>query len=62
MLLDKTEKKWSKTTTIWLPREVKTRWDDDIVKLAGPVWSRLAKNRKEWSDREEAYAHSWVSH
>ncbi|GBP56022.1 hypothetical protein EVAR_97443_1 [Eumeta japonica] len=32
------------------------RWDDDIRKVAGITWSRVARERSEWSRLEEAFA------
>ncbi|GBP15298.1 5'-nucleotidase [Eumeta japonica] len=54
--------KWSKLITHWYPREGKRkrgrqqkRWDDDIRKV-GITWSRVARERSEWSRLEEAFA------
>lgn len=47
--------KWTKNTTEWIPREGHrkrgrqcTRWRDDLEKLGG-TWTRLARDRREWS-------------
>lgn len=57
------KEKWSKITTHWYPREGKRkrgrqqkRWDDDIRQVAGITWSRVARERSEWSRLEEAFA------
>lgn len=54
--------KWTRLITEWQPRGSKRnrgrqsrRWEDDIIKIAGPVWTRIAKDRIEWKSLEEAY-------
>lgn len=61
MLREKQEK-WTKIVTEWYPRDGKRnkgrqtkRWEDDIKKVAGPEWSRIAKDRQKWRSLEEAY-------
>uniref|UniRef100_A0A2H1V663 SFRICE_031899 n=1 Tax=Spodoptera frugiperda TaxID=7108 RepID=A0A2H1V663_SPOFR len=61
MLREKQEK-WTKIITEWYPRDGKRnkgrqtkRWEDDIKKVAGPEWIRVAKNREKWKSLEEAY-------
>ncbi|GBP91608.1 LINE-1 retrotransposable element ORF2 protein [Eumeta japonica] len=55
--------KWSKRVTWWYPREGKRkrgrpqkRWDDDVRRVAGVTWNRVAQERKEWKRLEEAFA------
>ncbi|KAI8422947.1 hypothetical protein MSG28_014050 [Choristoneura fumiferana] len=55
--------KWSKQVTLWYPREdcrrrgrPKTRWRDDIRLTLGPYWTRVAEDRAQWRELEEAYA------
>ncbi|XP_028036460.1 uncharacterized protein LOC114247653 [Bombyx mandarina] len=31
------------------------RWEDEIKSVAGPHWSRMAKNRKYWQSLEEVF-------
>ncbi|GBP46096.1 hypothetical protein EVAR_41449_1 [Eumeta japonica] len=31
------------------------RWEDDLRKIAGPVWSRLVRDRDKWKSLEEAF-------
>ncbi|XP_045453281.1 uncharacterized protein LOC123662483 [Melitaea cinxia] len=31
------------------------RWEDDLKKVAGPVWMRIARDRSMWKKLEEAY-------
>ena len=38
----------------------KTRWRDDIVKFMGITWMRVAQDRIEWHEREEAFALQWA--
>ncbi|GBP52344.1 Putative uncharacterized transposon-derived protein F52C9.6 [Eumeta japonica] len=54
--------KWSKIITQWYPRDGKRkrgrpqkRWDDDIRQVAGKTWSRVARERSEWSRLEETF-------
>ncbi|GBP41381.1 Juvenile hormone epoxide hydrolase [Eumeta japonica] len=54
--------KWSRLVTEWYPRDGKRsrgrpnkRWEDDLRKIAGPVWSRLARDRDKWKALEEAF-------
>jgi len=46
------DNRWTIRTTEWTPRDwlrkqgrPKTRWRDNLTKLLGPAWSRLAKDR-----------------
>ncbi|GBP53728.1 hypothetical protein EVAR_39882_1 [Eumeta japonica] len=46
---------WTKLITEWYPRESNRskgrqtkRWEDDLKKVAGPLWLRTAKQRNEW--------------
>lgn len=62
MLRCKTNK-WSKQVTLWYPRgdtrrqgRPKTRWSDDIRLTLGPYWTRVAEDRAQWRELEEAYA------
>lgn len=55
--------KWTKDVTEWYPRDgkrkkgrQKTRWEDDIRKVAGTTWLREATNRDRWKSLGEAYA------
>ncbi|GBP35255.1 hypothetical protein EVAR_19475_1 [Eumeta japonica] len=54
--------KWSRLVTEWYPRDGKRsrgrpnkRWEDDLRKIAGSVWSRLARDRDKWKSLEEAF-------
>ncbi|CAK1585807.1 unnamed protein product [Parnassius mnemosyne] len=54
--------RWTKITTNWYPLGRKRkkgrpfkRWDDPIVKVAGRVWTRLARDRANWKVLEEAF-------
>ncbi|CAH2103439.1 unnamed protein product [Euphydryas editha] len=57
------KKKWTTDVTEWCPRDgkrkkgrQKTRWEDDIKKVAGITWQRKARNRETWKALGEAYA------
>ncbi len=59
--------KWTKIVTEWTPREEKRkqarpkiRWCDEIVKSAGAVWMRKARNRNEWKHQGEAFIQQWI--
>lgn len=61
-MLRESKDKWTKIVTEWYPRDNKRskgrqvkRWEDDIKKTAGPVWTRLAKDRNTWKSLEEAF-------
>ena len=54
--------KWCKAMIEWYPRNQKKkrgrqfkRWEDDIKATAGPLWSKTAKDRKEWKKLEEVF-------
>lgn len=57
------KEKWSKQVTIWYPRDgsrgrgrKKRRWEDDLKITLGPLWTRVATDRKQWKELEEAFA------
>lgn len=61
MVREKKEK-WTKIVTEWYPREStrnrgrqSKRWEDDIKKIAGPVWIRTAQDKNKWKALEEAF-------
>ncbi|XP_046966943.1 uncharacterized protein LOC124534950 [Vanessa cardui] len=31
------------------------RWEDDIIKIAGPCWPQIAQDREKWTSLEEAF-------
>ena len=54
--------KWTRQITEWYPRDGKRnkgrqtkRWEDDLKKIAGPEWTRIAKDRIKWKALEEAF-------
>lgn len=56
------DERWSSTVTNWYPFNKKRkrgrphkRWSDDIAKIAGRTWTRLARDRHEWHSKEEAF-------
>lgn len=58
--------RWTKAVSEWWPREGRrsvgrpsARWSDDIVKVSGRTWIRLAQDRDEWRIKKEAYAQQW---
>lgn len=66
-LVRRDDGRWTGAVTEWWPRTGKrgigrppARWSDDIVKVAGRHWTRLAQDRKRWRDREEAYTQQWA--
>ena len=62
-MLREPKEKWTKSLTEWIPRyntkrkrgRQRKRWSDDIKKVGGPLWIRLAKDRGKWKELEEAY-------
>ncbi|RVE41080.1 hypothetical protein evm_014267 [Chilo suppressalis] len=59
----RTDGRWSRKVLEWRPRLGKrsvgrpeTRWDDDIRRLAGVGWMRVAENREQWRALGETYA------
>lgn len=56
------EEKWSKIVTDWYPRNNKRsrgkqfrRWEDELKLTAGPNWRRVARDRTQWKQLEEAF-------
>lgn len=48
----------------WCPRignleRHRTRWKDDIVKVAEKQWTRGAANRERWNELGVAYIQEW---
>ena len=61
MIREKNEK-WTKKILEWYPRNGKRckgrptkRWEDDLKRVAGPEWTRIARDRDRWKSLEEAY-------
>ena len=61
-------KRWEKKILDWTPYGEKrskgrprTRWEDEIVKYAGRLWQRAAKDRIRWERVGEAYAQRWAN-
>ena len=57
-----TDNRWTIQTTSWLGPSGQrkrgrpyARWADDLTKIAGTHWMRLAKDREKWSSLEEAF-------
>jgi hypothetical protein len=57
------ENKWSQQVTLWYPRDGTRkqgrpirRWEDDLRLTLGPRWTRVASDRTQWRQLEEAYA------
>ncbi|KAJ8704650.1 hypothetical protein PYW07_011838 [Mythimna separata] len=57
------KEKWSKQVTVWYPRDgVRSRgrkarrWEDDMKLTIGTHWVRVAADRKQWKELEEAFA------
>ena len=53
--------RWAQATTMWDPYRGKrirgrpsTRWADYFNKLAGPHWSKMARDRNEWKPVERS--------
>lgn len=59
--------RWTKRITRWKgPRGKRlvgrphTRWQDEIVKVAGPNWIQVAQDRDKWTLLEEAFTRRGV--
>lgn len=59
--------RWTQRVTCWRPRETKRsigrpqkRWIDDVQKVAGKKWMRIARDREAWKHLEEAYIQQWM--
>lgn len=59
--------RWAKRITEWYPRDGKRerrrpnrRWADDIKKIAGHNWLRLARDRTAWKSSGEAFIQQWI--
>ena len=56
------DNRWAKRVTAWTPREwtrrqgrPKTRWRDNLVHHLGPVWPRIARDRRLWRQFKEGF-------
>lgn len=38
----------------------RTRWSEDLAKVAGKNWTRMAEDRVKWRPVGEAYVHQWT--
>ncbi|CAH2098212.1 unnamed protein product [Euphydryas editha] len=61
-ILRVTETRWLQSIIDWYPRDKKRRrgrpykrWSDDLIEVAGILWTRLARDRACWSGLEEAF-------
>lgn len=59
--------RWSTAITEWWPRlgrrnvgRPMVRWTDDLHRVAGQIWMRVARDRGEWHSQREAYAQQWA--
>ncbi|XP_046976607.1 uncharacterized protein LOC124542749 [Vanessa cardui] len=58
----KTDERWTDRVTKWKGPQGKRlrgrpclRWEDDIIKIAGPCWPQIAQDREKWTSLEEAF-------
>lgn len=56
------DNRWTQKITNWKGPDGKrcrgrpfARWEEDIKKIAGPQWQRIAQNRENWQKLEEAF-------
>ncbi|GBP16341.1 hypothetical protein EVAR_9934_1 [Eumeta japonica] len=56
-------RKKGKQVTVWYPRDgfrsrgrKAKRWEDDLIMTLGPLWTRVAADRQQWKELEEAFA------
>ncbi|CAG9565546.1 unnamed protein product [Danaus chrysippus] len=64
----RTDARWGQRVLEWQPRAGRrsvgrppTRWSDDLVKVAGIRWMRVAQDRSSWRSLGEAYVLQWTS-
>jgi hypothetical protein len=62
-LIRRSQEKWSKQVACWYPRDRKRkrgrpnrRCKDEIRNTLGPLWTRVALDRTQWRQMEEAFA------
>ncbi|RVE40619.1 hypothetical protein evm_014731 [Chilo suppressalis] len=63
----RTDKRWGRRVLEWRPRlgkrnvrRPRARWNDDLRKVAGRSWMRVAQDRSEWCAFGEAYVQQWT--
>nr|XP_034833605.1 uncharacterized protein LOC117990222 [Maniola hyperantus] len=61
------DQRWTTKVTLWRgPRGKRsrgrplTRWEDEILRTAGPKWDRIAQDRDKWTSLEEAFTQPGV--
>ncbi|GBP88546.1 Retrovirus-related Pol polyprotein from type-2 retrotransposable element R2DM; Endonuclease [Eumeta japonica] len=59
---ERKNEKWTRIISEWYPRDGKKnkgrpikRWEDDIKGVAGPEWTRIARDRDRWKSLEKAF-------
>ncbi|CAH2083561.1 unnamed protein product [Euphydryas editha] len=67
-LCRRTDGRWSRRVLEWRPRIGKrsvgrppTRWTDDLRRIAGVGWMRIAESRDVWRELGEAYVQQWTA-
>jgi hypothetical protein len=63
----RTDNCWGKRVLEWRPRLGKrsvrrpqTSWSDDLCRMAGRSWMRVAEDRAKWRELGEAYVQQWT--
>ncbi|KPJ20910.1 hypothetical protein RR48_00493 [Papilio machaon] len=63
----RTDERWGRKVLGWRPHTGRrsagrpaARWTDDLFKVAGVSWMRVAQDRSSWQSLGEAYAHQWA--
>ena len=58
------DNRWTTRTTYWCPYGQKRkkgrpniRWEDPLLEVYGPTWSRIAKDRKRWKSEDDGLHH-----
>jgi hypothetical protein len=64
---NRTDNRWGKRVLEWRPRLGKrsvgrpqARWSDDLRRMAGRSWMRVAEDQARWRDIGEAYVQQWT--
>ncbi len=66
-IMRQNEGRWERKVEEWVPYgqqrqrgRLILRWRDELKKEIGPKWRSVAKNRRIWENRGEAYAQKWA--
>ena len=64
--ISRTAGKWTLDVLNWTPEgkrgrgRPRPRWEDEIKKMAGENWKKIAKDKKAWSNLGETFMQQWI--